>query len=238
MNPRVSVNICCYNSEKFIKNCLDSLFAQTYQNFQTILIDNLSPDCSLEIVRNNFPSVKVIKNQSNLGYCKAVNQGIRLAGSPYVAALNFDIVLDKYFLENLMKTIKSDPRIGSVTGKLVKLIDGRKTDLLDTTGHIIEHTRTAKNRGEFEVDRGQYDGAREIWGVCGAAPVYRKEMLEDIRFENEYLDKDLITGLDDTDIDWRARLLGWKSYYEPCAVAYHKRGGSITRFSFRPNRIS
>src|SRR5262249_18729160 len=78
--------------------------------------------------------------------------------------------------------------------------------------------------GENEPDAGQYDTSGEVFGVCAAAALYRRAMLEDVRVGNEYFDSTFFAYLEDVDLDWRARLRGWTAYYEPTAVAEHERG--------------
>ena len=94
----------------------------------------------------------------------------------------------------------------------------------------------ATNRGEEEMDRGQYDRPEEVFGVCAAAALYRRAMLEDVKVEGEVLDATFFSYLEDVDLDWRARLRGWRSWYEPSAVAVHHRSASGGRFTMRIQR--
>ena len=96
--------------------------------------------------------------------------------------------------------------------------------VLDSTGHVLYRNRVAANRGENEPDCGQYDTAGEVFGVCAAAALYRRAMLEDVRLGDDYFDSKFFVYLEDVDLDWRARLRGWKAYYVPTAVAIHERG--------------
>jgi len=229
--PDLSIVTVNFNGEKYFKKYLDSLKSQTYQNFEFIVVDNASTDNSLKIIEREYPSARIIKNPENLGYCKSVNLGIRISSGKYILTLNFDLILENRFLEEMVKAMESDPEIGSVSGKLLKLLEGQKTKIIDSTGHIIYRNRVVKNRGSGEMDKGQYDHREYIFGVCGAAPLFRKKMLEEIKWQDEYLDEDFISGYDDVDIDWRANLAGWKAFYTPYAVAYHVRGGAFVKIS-------
>ncbi len=84
-------------------------------------------------------------------------------------------------------------------------------------------------RGHGEVDNGQYDQPEYVFGACGAAPLYRREMLEACRFEGEFFDETFFAHKEDLDLVWRAQLFGWKSFYMLSAVATHTR-------TFRPGR--
>lgn len=229
--PKLSITSVNYNGEKFIAACLDSIQKQTFQDFEMLIVDNASADCSAKIIEEKYPSIKLIKNDKNLGYCKAQNQAIRVSRGEYILTLNLDLILERDFLEQMIKAIESHSQIGSVAPKLFKLKNGQKTKIIDSVGHLMEKNRNVKNIGEGEPDHGQYDDPKFIFGVSGSAALHRRKMLEEIKWGDEYLDEDFVSGLDDIDIDWRAKLLGWKTYYCPQAVGYHIRGGSTGKFS-------
>ena len=95
----VSVIIPNYNGKHYLKVCLDSLRRQTYQDFQTILVDNGSQDGSREYIQENYPEVQMIALKENTGFCGAVNTGIRASKTPYVLLLNNDTETDPEFVE-------------------------------------------------------------------------------------------------------------------------------------------
>ncbi|HEX2053551.1 MAG TPA: glycosyltransferase family 2 protein, partial [Actinomycetota bacterium] len=86
--------------------------------------------------------------------------------------------------------------------------------------------RRAVDRGEREPDTGQYDSDRALFSVCGAAPVYRRAMLDDVAVDGQYLDEDFFAYFEDFDLSWRAQLRGWRFAYVPEATGRHFRGGS------------
>jgi GT2 family glycosyltransferase len=92
------------------------------------------------------------------------------------------------------------------------------------------------NRGEGERDGPNYDESLEVFGVCAAAGMYRREMLDDVAVDGEVFDSTFFAYLEDVDLDWRARLKGWSSWYDPSAIAYHTRGGTGLWFSTRIQR--
>ena len=228
-NPKISVICVTFNSSAFIRKCLNSLSSQSFTDFETIVIDNASTDGTAGIVEKEWPNYLSVKNPDNEGYCKAQNQGIRKASGKYILTLNPDIILDKDFLDRIYLAGESDPKIGSVSPKLFQLKDGIMTDTIDSLGHSIGKNRHIKNIGSGKTDRGQFDRTKYIFGVSGAAAFYRKEMLESIRYKDEYLDEDFFAGYDDVDIDWRSKLKGWKTIYEPGAFAWHIRSASVKK---------
>jgi len=225
---KVSVNIVNWNGGTDIIRCLESLYAQTYPNIrEVVIVDNGSTDDSVEVIEKKFPKARILKNDSNWGFCKAHNQAIRMTEGEFVLLLNFDILLEPDFLSYMVSAMTSEDRIGMVSGKLYRSVNGIKTEKLDSTG-IMMHQYFPAPRGEGEEDTGQYDidGCRYILGPCGAAPLYRRAMLEDIKYQGEYFDEEFVNYVEDVDLAWRAQLLGWRAIYEPSAIACHERGAT------------
>jgi GT2 family glycosyltransferase len=170
--------------------------------------------------------------RENLGYSGGADRIIRETdGHDYILLLNPDAVLDSRCLEEMVRVMESAPGAGSVGGKLLlgnpQLDDGAGSPtprILDSTGHLIFRNRRIIDRGHGEVDEGQYDRLEEIFSVCGAAVLFRRAMLEEVRIGSQYFDEDFFAYKEDVDICWRAQLLGWDSLYHPAASAYHLRG--------------
>jgi GT2 family glycosyltransferase len=98
--------------------------------------------------------------------------------------------------------------------------------MIDSAGHVMYRNVWPTNRGEDEPDGPAFDLPGEVFGVCAAAGLYRRTMLDDVRLDGEILDATFFAYLEDVDLDWRARSRGWRSWYEPAAVAIHARSGS------------
>src|SRR3989304_9333133 len=131
------------------------------------------------------------------------------------------------YIQELLTLADSCGRIGAVTGKLLrKKKPGQIPDIIDSAGHIAYKCRYFKDRGENEEDRGQDNTPEYIFSIFAAASLYRKEMLEGIKTGNEYFDEDFFSYWEDVDLCWRSQLVGWKCYYNPNAIAYHRRGHS------------
>lgn len=227
----VSVILLNWNGKEFLHQSITSVLDQTYRQIELLVIDNASTDGSTEWIIENFPSCRLIENKDNLGFARAINQGIRVTKGEYLIPLNFDVILTHNFVEEMVGVAEKNKSIGSVSGKLLRFEKQGGKPYIDSTGHIVYRNRLAVNRGESEVDSGQYDKIEEVFGTCGAAPLYRRKMLEDINVDGEYYDENFFAFWEDIDLDWRARLRGWKCWYNPRAVAYHQRGGPSIRRS-------
>ncbi|MFC1623901.1 glycosyltransferase family 2 protein [Candidatus Omnitrophota bacterium] len=223
----VAIIIVNWNSSGYIEKCLDSVKNQTYPYIEVIVVDNNSTDGSLEYIMRTLPDVKIIKNSKNVGFSKAHNAGIGLSNGEYILPLNFDVFLEPNFIRAMVEVMESDSSIGTISGKLYKQINGKKSKIIDSTGIMMEYC-FMRPRGEMEEDIGQYDNSDSfgIFGACGAAPFYRRSMLKDIRYFDEFFDEDFVNYVEDVDLSWRAQLRGWRCFYRSNAVCYHERGAT------------
>ncbi|MBU3091662.1 glycosyltransferase family 2 protein [Clostridium sp. CM028] len=228
MKDTVSVVVINWNNKSYIKRCIDSIIRQTFKNIELIFIDNNSSDDSYEYFCKEYPNENFIKvnNDKNLGYSGAANQGINMAHGEYVMIINPDIVMESDFVEKLYIFTVRDEEIAAVSGKLLKydFKNDKKLNYIDSAGIEMFRSRRCIDRGQNQEDIGQYDTTEQIFGVCGAAPFYRKSALEKVRIENEYFDEDFFAYKEDIDLSWRFNLAGLKCMYYPKAIAYHGRG--------------
>lgn len=223
----ISVIVVNWNGAKFLKNCLDSILNQSYRDLEILVIDNTSEDESIQIIRENYPQIRLISNSENRGYCKGCNQGIQLTTGTYILILNPDTILTSDFVKNLMVTAERDSQIGMVAGKLLRF----DQVTLDTTGQFLRWNLTPLERGYGNKDVGQFNTSGYIFSTCGAAAFYKRAMLEAIKIKGECFDESFFTYYEDLDLGWRAQLFGWKCYYNSEAVAYHYRGGGLSQTS-------
>ena len=238
MSKKVTVNLLIYNHRKYLEKCLEGIFSQTYKNIQLIVMDNGSDDSSQEFIIKNHPDIHLIDNKSNLGYAKAHNIGIREGDGEYFMPLNPDVFMTPEFIEEKVKTIENEENIGACDGKLYKIrfLENRfiASDIIDSVGLVILKNRKNYEIGAGERDVGQYEQERYIFGAFGAAPLYKKEMLEDIKIGNEYFDEDFFSYREEVDLAWRAQLRGWKCIYNPSSIAYHVHSYSARNRKIQP----
>ncbi len=230
----ISFVIINYNTRHLLAGCIESLRNQTYRDFEIICIDNDSPDGSGKYIMENFKDVIAVCNNKNIGYAPAGNQGIRLAKGDYVMLLNPDIFFTSDYVEKCIGKMEQDKKIAAICGKIYKydFEKNKKTDFIDTVGLFCYRNRRVIDDGQGIEDKGQFDRKKEVFGISGACPIYRKESLEDVKVLDEYLDDDFFMYKEDIDISWRFLLFGWKCVYLPSAHAWHGRGtGVLKRFT-------
>jgi GT2 family glycosyltransferase len=228
---KITACVVNWNTAAHLRGCLTALTAQTHADLEVVAIDNASVDGSADVARG-FGEVRLIVNDRNRGYAGAANQGVELArvnGSEAFLVCNPDAVPAPTYVATAVAALSADPGRAAVQGRLWR--SGGDERIIDTTGHQAFRTRLFRNRGEGQVDRGQFDQPGEIFGVSGALAVYRVGALDDIAVRGEVFDEDLFAFWEDIDLDWRLALRGWSAWYEPRAHAWHERGGAGPRRS-------
>ncbi len=227
MSHLVTVIALNYKQCAYVAACLDSVLRQTYPALEIIFVDNGSDDGTAQQVSEQYPSIDVIAHPRNLFFSRAHNQAIRKARGEFILPLNVDAILTDTCIEHMVQAMQIDSRVGMVSGKLLRMDDRlRPLDpaIIDSAGLWFSPQLRHFDRGALETDRGQLEHTEYIFGPSGAAPLYRRAMLEDISFEGEFFDEDFVMYREDADLAWRAQWRGWKGVYTPHAVAYHVRG--------------
>ncbi len=211
---KVSVIILNWNGKRFLDDCLTSLAAQTFRDFETILVENGSSDGSADYVRERFPWVKLLALDRNLGFAGGNNRGLLACTGEYIVTLNNDTRVEAPFLAELVAAADADPGIGMVAAKMLNF---HKHGCLDSVGIGAAMNGLGGNIGVNERDAGQYDTPAPVFGPCAGAALYRRAMLDEVGF----FDPDFFAYYEDMDLAWRGRLAGWRCVTAPSAVVYH-----------------
>lgn len=200
MEPLVSVIIVNYNGKKYLKNCFDSLRRGKYTNFEIIFVDNGSKDGSVELVKQDYPWIKVLDNKENLGLAIASNRGAELARGEYLFFLNNDTISRPDILSELVKTIENNHKIGVCACKNMTY-DGRQEVSLGLSCDVFGYP--FENEGPiFYADAGIF---------------IRKSVFDEIRG----FDPKLFLYGEDRDLCWRVFLQGYDIVGVPTAIFYH-----------------
>ncbi len=221
--PKISINLVTWNGEKYIEACLASVFNQTFQDFSIIIIDNGSTDNTLGLINERYPHLQVVRNKSNAGFAKAHNQAMHWTKSEYVLCLNQDVILAPDYARKVIGLMDSHPQVGAVSGKILRMKDDAQPDMIDSAGLLARKNLKVEDLGSGEVDQGQYDDTREVFGVSGAVPVYRRSALEKVMYQNEFFDESFFSYKEDVDLAFRLRRAGFSAWRVGEAVAYHDR---------------
>jgi len=235
----VSIIIVDYNSLKDLKSCLQSIIAHTKRKFELFVISN--SNYNEKLIKNlelEFPNVDFFFNKKNLGYAKAVNQGLRRGKGEYILILNPDTLLKSDVIAKMLNYMKENTKIGILGPKQIDM-HGRVHTSCRTfiTLSIMLLYRTPLNLFHFArkiIDRHflkdfDFNKNREVDWICGAAMFARREALEDVGLMDEryflYVE----------DMDWCRRFWqkGWKVVYFSEASIIHKAEYESTKNGFK-----
>jgi GT2 family glycosyltransferase len=240
---KITIVLVTWNSAPYLGRCLEGILQQTYRDRELIVVDNASTDPSAAIAEPH--ATRVIRNETNRGFSAAVNQALEVASGDFLLVVNPDCYLEPEYAERLVEVFEpsspqaaeedsttgqlddSTTRIGSATGLLIRARgwDIEPTNVIDSMGirmtrtgrHLDLHQGTPANRQPATANR------FEVFGVSGAAAMYRVAFLRDVAVDGEALDEDFFAYREDADLAWRGQLRGWRAACEPRAVAYHVR---------------
>lgn len=206
------------NGMKYLKACLESLYACEEQPFPVIVVDNGSTDGSAAWIREHFPQTELICFAENRGFCGAVNAGILASKTPYVILLNNDTTVAPKFVSYLTESVRADAGIFSSGAKIVSMQD---PELTDDAGdyYCVLGWAFARGRGKSAE---RYQKPCNVFAACAGAAIYRRDVLCELGL----FDEAHFAYLEDMDIAYRAKLFGYRNRFEPEALVYH--AGSAT----------
>jgi len=240
VSPKVTIGLLTCNSEAYLEPCLDSLLAQDYENLEIVVLDNHSQDNSAAVISENYPEIELLESEENLGFGKGHNRIINQTYGEFYACLNADMIFEPNFISALVRAVSEKPIYGSAGGKLKRwdfkgyrdnsgdVREMGKTNFIDSVGIRMLKNHRFEDLGQGEVDYGQYDETKDLFGISGAAVLYRRKALEDVAFTNqegekEYFDEAMFMYKEDIDLAYRMQWAAWKCRYTPNAIAYHDR---------------
>ena len=225
---RVTVIIPNYNGITYIKDCIDSLLCQSMKDMRIIVVDNASKDGSCELIEKEYPEICLIKLDENYGFCRAVNEGIRRCETEYLILLNNDTKADPDFVKSLYECIDSHKDTFSVASKMLKMSD---PGIIDAAGDLYCALGWAFSLGK-DKKASRYNKESVIFSACGGASIYRKSIFEEIG----YFDELHFSYLEDVDVGYRARIMGYKNRFNPKAIVYHA-GSAATGSRYNPFKV-
>ncbi len=212
--PFLSVIIPNFNGKRFLATVFNALRAQSLRDFEIILADDASSDDSVAFTEANYPEVRLLVNRSNLGFARNCNMAADAARGRVVVFLNNDTEPEATWLEELVKVIVTNPKAAIVSSKLLLFSERNK---IHSAGDLLGSDGIPRNRGVWEIDRGQYDSQPQIFSGCGGAVAYRKDIWSALGG----FDDDFWMYLEDVDFAFRAQLEGYEAVFAPKARVYH-----------------
>ena len=226
-NPSIAVIILGYNDEKNLKDTFNSVLNQSYQNYETIYIDNNSKDNSFEFVKKNYPQVKLFKNKKNLGYAGAYKKILdemfvnNAMGEHFdaVILLNSDVIVDYSWLKELIKSSFADKKIALAQPKIFLHQNSNKTELINTFGNEINYLGFGFCGNYKQKDFSKIKEDKEITCASGCSLLIKKNAYLN---SLDGLDDKFFAYLEDQDLSWRLKMQGYKIVLSAKSIMWHK----------------
>lgn len=223
---QVDIIIPNWNGREWLGSCLDSLLAQTFKDFQIIVVDNGSTDGSVEFVRDNYPQVQLIVLPENTGFTGAINTGIKAGNAPYVCWFNNDAEAAPDFLENLLKALNpKEPEKFAMAAARVLFHSNPK--LINSAGSFVGPDGVGRDRAFMRSDGPPFDQPAELFGPAGVAALYCRTLFDEVGL----LDEDFFLYSEELDLNYRAQLAGYRCIYVPDALVWHRGSATAKRIS-------
>lgn len=224
---KLAIHIVTWNGAKFLNKLFQQLDIQSYSDFVVRLHDNNSTDGSYELIKKwqgSKPNVTVSRSASNLGFSGGHNELFKNTEEDFVILFNQDVSPEPNYVEVLFNAITNTPDAGSASGVLLR----NKINKIDSAGLMLR-----RNHSGSEITTDPMTDIKEVFGVSGAAPIYRMRALRQVAYEAGIFSDKFHSYKEDVDIAYRLRLAGWKSIIVREAKARHERSmkedGLLTR---------
>lgn len=242
---KVAVIILNWNGEKLLREYLPSVIETTDSSIADVFVaDNGSTDSSVELLRKEFPQVKLLEFSENYGFAEGYNRAIKATNYPYTVLLNSDVATTEGWINVLYDYMEANPNVGACQPKIRAYTNKTHFEYAGAAGGFIDRNGYPYCRGRIfdtvEEDKGQYDEVMPIFWATGAALMVRSQLYIDAGG----LDKDFFAHMEEIDLCWRILLTGSEIMAVPQSVVYHLGGGSLptsnprkTYLNFRNNLL-
>lgn len=227
--PSVSIVILNYNGKHFLEQFLETVIRYSKPH-EVIVADNCSSDDSVLFLKENFPNIRVIQNAENGGFAKGYNDALKQVSSDYYVLLNSDVEVIENWLEPLISSL-SDPTVAGCQPKIKSYHKRTLFEHAGAAGGFLDKDFFPFCRGRFfdhvETDNGQYDTTEEVFWASGACFLIRSELYHQVGG----LDEDFFAHMEEIDLCWRLKRLGYRFLAVGESEVYHVGGGTLDYLS-------
>ena len=227
MNPKLTIQIVTWNSEKHLQKTLGALKDLPQALGVVRVIDNGSQDGTVACVKMLLPQADLVVLPHNIGFARAHNLGFAKCTTEFVMTHDPDVTFNPESLPELLNSF-DDETVAAVQGKLYRVEQAPdERPIIDSAGIVHTATLNGRERGASEIDNGQYNATENVLAVTGAAGIFRITALEKIAYGGgnlpEVFDEDFFAYKEDVDLGWRLNRAGFVCRYEPIVMGRHAR---------------
>ena len=233
---KIAIVILNWNGEKFLKKFLPSVMKYSQSSDNEIFVaDNGSADNSVKYLKENFPNVKLFLFDKNYGFTEGYNKALKQIEAEYFILLNSDVEVTHNWIEPIISMMDLDKNIAAAMPKIISYEKQCSFEYAGAAGGYIDKFGYPFCRGRIidtiEEDAGQYDSIENIFWASGAAMFVRSELYK----EAGGLDNDFFAHMEEIDLCWRLKNMGYRITINPKSVVYHVGGGTLPNNS--PHKI-
>lgn len=230
MSKKLAVVILNWNGKSWLEKFLPNVI-QFSQNADIYVIDNLSTDDSVDFLQQNFPSVKIIKNNKNYGFAGGYNEGLKEIKNELYCLLNSDVEVTENWIDPVLELFEKDSFIAAVQPKILSYNNKNYFEFAGAGGGLIDNLGYPYCRGrifdDLEEDKGQYDDETEIFWASGCCLFIRSKDF----WDQKGFDERFFAHQEEIDLCWRLINSGKKIFYTGKSKVYHVGGGTLNKQS-------
>ena len=225
---KIAIVILNWNGREFLERFLPGVVRHSSSpGVKIIVADNGSSDDSVEFIRNKFKKVEIIELDKNYGFAGGYNKAFEKINSEYYILLNSDVEVSENWIEPIIKKMDNDPVVAAAMPKILSYQNRSKFEYAGAAGGFIDKWGYPFCRGRIlnniEPDNNQYNDSIEIFWASGACLFIRSKIFHDAGG----FDDDFFAHMEEIDLCWRIKNLGYKIYCYPCSQVYHIGGGTL-----------
>jgi hypothetical protein len=227
---KAAVVILNYNGSYYLEKFLPDIIAHSAP-YPVIIADNASTDNSVDLVQSHYPNLQLIKNEGNYGYAKGYNEALATIDADYFILLNSDVEVSDNWIEPVLNLMDQDPTIAACQPKILDYHQRDTFEYAGAAGGYIDKFGYPFCRGRLfnslEKDQAQYNDVKEVFWATGACLFVRAESFQ----KAGGLDGDYFAHMEEIDLCWRLKNLGYRVMVQPASVIYHIGGGTLNKLS-------
>lgn len=242
--PKVAVVILNWNGVKHLRQYLPSVLSSSYPNLEIVLGDNASTDDSVAFIKAEYPSITIIENDTNYGFTGGYNRVLAKVDADYFILLNSDVEVSPDWITPVINLMESDQLIAAAAPKIRAFNQRGYFEHAGAAGGFIDNYGYPFCQGrmfyEIEEDKGQYQQSKEVFWATGAAMFVKKQYW----LEAGGFDERFFAHMEEIDLCWRLKNMGYKVMYCAESEVFHLGGGTLnvenpfkTYLNFRNNLL-
>ena len=225
---KIAIVILNWNGREFLERFLPGVVRHSSSpGVKIIVADNGSSDDSVEFIRNKFKKIEIIELDKNYGFAGGYNKAFEKINSEYYILLNSDVEVSENWIEPIIKKMDNDPVVAAAMPKILSYHERSQFEYAGAAGGFIDKWGYPFCRGRIlnniEPDNNQYNDSIEIFWASGACLFIRSKIFHDAGG----FDDDFFAHMEEIDLCWRIKNLGYKIYCYPCSQVYHIGGGTL-----------